>query len=288
MPKQAKVFIEKATKKGEGKIFPKAKAKISVDDVGLQRGFGVFETLRTYDGEVFQLDNHLQRLLNSAAGIGLDMPWDKGEFEKRIKVVLKKSEFEEQTIRVIVTGGQEQGLMEPADPTLIVICGPLHTYAGKLYKQGAKIVTFETDPFLPRVKSIDYLERFIAVKKARKRGAHEVLFCDKDACVLEGTTSNFFIIKDKKLITPEENILLGITRGFVLEIAEESKKLKVEERKLPLKEVYKADEAFLTSTGREIMPVVKINHQNVASGKPGKVTQALHKKFKKEIKRLRD
>lgn len=282
MPKP-KIFIEQAFQKGKGKLYSKDQAKISVYDVGLQRGFGVFETLRSYDGKLFRLPEHLDRLVCSAAGIGLKMPWDKRELERRMKAVLKKSGFEQASVRVIVTGGQEQGLMEPADPTLVIICGPLHTYSESLYKQGVKVVTFKTEPFLPRVKTLDYLEGFIAVNQARERGAHEALFCDKHASVLEGATSNFFIVKGKTLITPKENILLGITRGVVLEIAKKSKKLKVKERKLSLKEVYQAEEAFLTSTGREIMPVVKINHQSVGSGKPGKVTRALHKKFKELV-----
>lgn len=279
-----KIFIEKSSNKGSGKLVPAKKAKISVFDTGLQRSYGVFETLRTYNGEVFQLSSHLERLLYSVEGIGIEMSWSKKDLAKRIKATFEKSGLEVSTIKVIITGGKEQGLMEGSDPVLIIICSELHTYPDQFYKKGVKVITFQGRRFLPRIKSLSYLEGYLAVEQAREMQAHEALYCTEEGEVLEGTTSNFFIVDDKKIITPKEDILRGITRDFVLKIVEDSK-LDVEERPLSLQETYKADEAFLTSTSREILPVTKINHQEISKGEPGKITQALAKKFQKEVKK---
>lgn len=280
MASNIKAFLERASNKGEGKLYTKEEAKISVQDVGFQRGFGVFETMRSYNGKLFRLEEHVERLVDSADRLGLKFSWSKNELTKRIQLTVEKNDMlDELSMRVIISGGKDQGHMEVGDPVLIIIPSELTVYPSELYQEGVGVISVQGRRFLPEVKSLDYLEGVLAVRQARERGAHEALYCTKEGNVLEATTSNFFIIKDKTLITPKEGILRGVTRKAVLEITLGSQ-LDVEQREVSLEETYRADEAFLTSTHRELLPVVQVNHKKIGEGKPGKVTNALLSKFR--------
>jgi len=284
MSDDSMIYIEKADEQ-EGSFYSKDEAKISVFDVGLQRAYGVFETLRTYNEEIFRLDDHIERLIYSAQEIDLEIPWSEEDFKEKIKDTLRQSDLGESTIRIIITGGKEEGHMEPEKPVLIITAGELHEYPEEFYKKGVKVISFTGERFLPQIKSINYLPSFAALNEARKKEAHEALFCP-NKFVLEGSTSNFFIVdNDATLITPEQEILPGVTREFVIEIAEDSG-IEVKQRELPLKEVYESEEAFITSTSREILPVVKIDNKEIGSGKPGEITKLLLKRFRKKVNEL--
>lgn len=282
MSKDEIIYIEKAGEKGS--FFSESEAKISVFDVGLQRAFGVFETLRTYNGKIFKLKEHIERLVYSAQEIELDIPWKERGLKKKIKKAFEESEFEESTMRVIITGGKERGLMEPDKSVLIITAGELHEYPEEFYEKGVKVVSFSGKRFLPQIKSINYLPSFAAINKARRKGAHEAIFCSDDL-VLEGATSNLFIVEDANLITPERGILAGVTRAFVIDLALDSG-IEVEKRELSLEEAYEAEEAFLTSTSREILPVTNFDNNVIGSGEPGEITRLLLKRFRKKVNNL--
>ncbi|MEF8847307.1 MAG: aminotransferase class IV [Candidatus Paceibacterota bacterium] len=274
----SKVYIEKSSHKEKGKVYPEEQAKVSVFDVGFQRGIGIFETLRTYNGKFFKIDDHLSRLLESAQSLGLEHPWSKSELKERMITTLNKTELDEASSRIIITGGEDQGLMEPEDPVLIITIKELHEYPDEFYQEGVKAITVDGKRSFPDAKTLDYLTGFRAVKKARDEDAHEAIYTDQGKA-LEGTTSNIFAVKDNIIVTPAEGILPGITRSFVIEIA---KDYRVEERNLPLSALYGSDEVFLTSTHREILPVTQVDEHEI-SEEPGSVTKELMKKFEEQI-----
>lgn len=279
MKMMSKVYLEKSSHKEKGKVYPGDQAKVSVFDVGFQRGVGVFETLRTYRGKLFKLDEHLNRLLESAQALGLEHPWSKSELEERTITTLDKTDLEQATARIILTGGEDRGLMEPEDPRLIITVKDLHQYPESFYREGVKVVTVEGKRIFPDAKTLNYLSGFQGVRKARDKDAHEAVYC-RQGKVLEGTTSNIFAVKDDIIVTPAQEILPGITRSFVIELAERD--YQVEQRELPLSALYGSDEVFLTSTHREILPVRQVDEQSIGD-QPGPVTQHLLETFREEV-----
>lgn len=284
MAKKGKVLIEKNSKKGNGKVYPKDKAKLSVFDTGLQRGFGVFETLRTYNGQPFQIRAHLNRLMDSASGLDINADWSKEDIKKRLEKLLEKTGLEEVSTKVIITGGKEKGLMEADDPVLIVAVYPVHNYPDEFYEEGVSVTTFQGRRPLPEIKSLNYLEGYLAVSQARERGAHEAIHCTKNGEIKEGTTSNVFLIREGKLSTPKDGVLPGVTREVVIDLVKESDiDLEVQKRKVDLQEAFRAEEMFLTSTHREVLPVVKVNHKEVGPGKVGRRTKKILSQFREKV-----
>ncbi len=277
MKMMSKVYIEKSSHKEKGKIYPEEQAKISVFDVGFQRGIGVFETLRTYDGKLFKLNEHLNRLLESAQALDLEHSWSRSELKERTVTTLEKAGLDPATVRIVLTGGKDQGLMEPEDPVLIITVKDLHQYPDEFYQEGVKIITVEGKRTFPDAKTLNYLSGFQAVKKAREQDAHEAVYCDQGR-VLEGTTSNIFAVKDNTIITPAEDVLPGITRSFVIKLADD---YQVKEKELSLSALYGSDEVFLTSTHREILPVTQVDEHEIEG--PGPVTKELIKLFQEEV-----
>lgn len=276
-----KVYIEQASHKEKGKVYPGQQAQISVFDVGFQRSIGVFETMRTYQEKLFKLDEHLDRLANSVRQLELNNPWSKSELKERVVTALDKSNLEEATVRVILTGGEEQGLMEPNHPTLVIIVKDLHQYPESFYQQGVKVISFEGRRVLPQIKTLNYLLGFKALNQARSEKAHEAVYCNEGK-LFEGITSNIFAVKDDIIVTPRQGVLPGITRNFVIELTREQG-FKVNQKALPKSVAYNSDEIFLTSTHREILPVVQINDKTIGSGQPGSVSKNLLKEFRSKV-----
>lgn len=284
MAKKGKVFIEKSSKKGKGKVYPKDEAKLSVFDTGLQRGFGVFETLRTYNGAPFQVQAHLNRLMDSASGLGINADWNKEDIKKRLEKLLEKSDLKEASIKVILTGGKEKGVMEAENPVLVIAVYPVHNYPDEFYEEGVSVTTFQGRRPLPEIKSLNYLEGYLAVSQARERGAHEAIHCTKSGKIKEGTTSNVFLIREGKLSTPKDGVLPGVTREVVIDLVKEGDfDLEVKEREVDLQEAFRAEEMFLTSTHREVLPVIKINHKDVGPGKVGRRTKKILSQFREKV-----
>lgn len=262
-----------------GKILPEEKACIGISDLGLLRGYGVFDFLRTYNGKPFLLREHLNRLENSAKLIGLKAPLSKIEVSKIINKLLRKNKLSEATIKIIITGGiSKDGLTYDINlPTVIIITKKIHEYQPEIYEKGIKLITHDFQRNNSGAKTTDYITMLKLQNQRKKQNAFEALYTNK-GLILEGATSNIFLFKKNTLITPKNNVLAGITRKVVLKLA--AKKFKVEERNIKISEIKKATEAFITSTTREVLPVVKIDNIKIGSGRVDKNTQWLMETFK--------
>ncbi|OGH91513.1 MAG: hypothetical protein A2534_02310 [Candidatus Magasanikbacteria bacterium RIFOXYD2_FULL_39_9] len=262
-----------------GKILLEEDASVSINDLGLLRGYAVFDFLRTYNGRPFLLQEHLNRLENSAKLVGLKVPLSKVRISKIIDELLKKNKLKETTIKIIVTGGaSKDGLtFDINSPTVIIIAKEIHQLQVELYKKGVKMITYDFQRNNSGAKTTDYITMLKLQNKKEKQKAFEILYVNR-GLVLEGATSNIFFFKKNTLITPKNNILAGTIRKFVLGLAK--KKFKVEERDVKVNEIKSITEAFLTSTTREVLPVVKIDSNKIGNAKVGENTKWLMDVFK--------
>jgi branched-chain amino acid aminotransferase len=268
-----------------GKFLDERKAKISIYDLGLLRGYAVFDFLRTYNQKPFYLDDHLKRLLNSAKLIGLKHNYNLRFLRKITLQTLNKNIQKglEYNIRIILTGGNSEDFITPSKPNLIVMITPLKKLDEKLYQKGGKLITKISERILPQAKTIIYTSAVKFMQEAKKKGAVEVLLLDKDKKILECTTSNFFAVIDGKLITPPTGeILPGITRKIVINLAKKLK-ISVVERDIHFNEIKKFDEAFITASNKEILPIIQIDDFKINS-QPGPITKTLMSQFKELTK----
>ena len=268
-----------------GKFLDEKEAKISVYDLGLLRGYAVFDFLRTYNQKPFYLDDHLKRLLNSAKLIGLKHNYNLKFLRKITLQTLKKNIQKglEYNIRIILTGGNSEDFITPSKPNLIVMITPLKKLDEKLYQKGGKLITKISERILPQAKTIIYTSAVKFMQEAKKQGAVEVLLLDKDKKILECTTSNFFAVIDGKIITPPtEKVLPGITRKIVINLAKKLK-ISVVERDIHFNEIKKFDEAFITASNKEILPIIQIDNFKINS-QPGPITKTLMSQFKELTK----
>jgi branched-chain amino acid aminotransferase len=214
--------------------------------------------------------------------IDLDLPWSADEIEGIVHQTMARNDPTDVTIRIIATGGQSPNFMVPTErPSLAVMLAPV-TPANPLYlTQGARLITVEMERFMPAVKSLNYVTAIMAQKRARAAGVVEALYRDADGMVSECTTSNFFIFRGDRLITSNVDILAGITRGAALEIAEDL--FQVEERPIRYDELTLADEAFITSTTKEIMPVVRVDDIVIGQGGVGAATRRMMETFRQLV-----
>lgn len=269
-----------------GKILPLAEAKVGVEDIGILRGFGIYDGLAALGGKAFHFADHWNRLLSGAHILNLNVPITEDKAEKIIEELAMKNGFMGRAnVRIILTGGQTLGGIEYdfAEPTFFILVEKWDPPAGGLpvlYENGARLVTYRHMRELPEYKTTNYIRAVNLQNWRKEEKAIEILYV-YDGEVLECATSNIFIVKNKTLITPVENILKGITRKVILELAEG--KYKVEERPLREEELKTADEVFITSSFKDIVPVVKIDDFAVANGKVGPITKELMKEFAKVI-----
>lgn len=268
-----------------GKFIPKSKAAISLWDLGLLRGYGVFDFIVTYNGGIpFLLDKHLKRLFKSAGMIGLDIPWTLDQLKLLVtKTVRKNSDGKEKIIRIIVTGGEtKDGISPGTKPTLAVMVYDRKRFPRKYYQNGIKVITYDYNRESPQAKSLNYIQAVKAVNLARKKSAVEAIYIYKKLNkVYEGTQSNIFIIKDQNIYTPDGETLPGITRELIFNL---SRKLyPTTMREMTIDELFSADEIFLSASNKEIMPVIKVDNKVIGNGKPGEVTKKIMLEFKKFI-----
>jgi branched-chain amino acid aminotransferase len=257
-----------------GEFIPAPQASLGLDDLGLVRGYGIFEVLRTYGVRPFGLRAHLERLHHSARQIDLALSWSMDEIEQVVEATLAHNDPTDVTIRIIVTGGASNSFLIPEDrPSLLVMLAAVKPYPDRLYQEGAALITVDYPRFMPTVKSLNYITAIRGQRKAREVGAIEALYCDAQGAITECTTSNFFMFRSDQLITPVVDVLPGITRAAVIELAGDL--FEVVERPIHRAELAEADEVFITSTTKEIMPIVRIDAQEIGSGQAGKRTQRL-------------
>ena len=256
----------------DGAFVPASQAVIPVDDLAVLRGYGVFDLVRTYGGKPFFLKEHIERLRNCAAEIGLHMPWTTRELTGIVKKTLAKNSHRESNIRIVVTGGSSPDFTTPQDkPRLLVLVSPLPELPETWYSDGVKIITRVTERFKPGAKSINYIPATVALEEARRKGAIEALYLDRQDFVLEGTTSNIFAFVGQTLITPGRDILSGITRQVVLAVAAEQ--FEVEIRDISRQELLQADEVFIAGTNKGVVPVIQVDETVIGRGAPGPLTR---------------
>lgn len=261
-----------------GRFTPASQAAIALNDLGLVRGYGVFEVLRTYGDHPFGLRAHLERLAYSAAQIELTLPEPLAAIETIIHETLVRNAARDVTIRIILTGGASSSFLMPEDrSTLLVLLAPVKPYPAHLYADGAALITVDAARFMPTVKSLNYIPAIMGQRRARAADAIEALYCDAAGVITECTTSNFFIFKRDQLITPVRDVLPGITRAAVLEVAGDL--FEIVERPILRSELAEADEAFITSTTKEVMPIVRVDAQLIGVGRPGARTRQLQQAF---------
>jgi len=273
-----------------GKFFDKDKAKISIFDHGLLYGDGVFEGIRSYNGLVFKLKEHVDRLYKSAGAIRLKMPVSKDEIIEAVVKTLKKNKLKDAYIRLVVTRGSGDLGLDPrkckSGGVIFIITDKIILYPKKFYDNGLKIITAKTkrnspDALNPRIKSLNYLNNILAKIDAIDAGVEEAIMLTHNGFVAECTGDNIFIVAGKTLVTPPVEIgaLEGITRNAVIDIAKK-KKIDFEEKIITLDDIYKANECFLTGTAAEIIPVVDVDGRIIGGGKPGDMTKTLLEEFR--------
>lgn len=271
-----------------GKLYEKADAKISVFDHGLLYGDGVFEGIRSYNGRVFRLEEHVTRLYESAKAIHLAIPMSQADMSQAVIDTLKANGLVDAYIRLVVTRGSGSLGLDPrktTDPQVIIITDSISLYPAELYTHGLKIITAGTmrnhpAALNPRVKSLNYLNSILAKIEATNAGCLEAIMLNHKGEVSECTGDNIFLVRKGELHTPsiDAGILEGITRDAVIEIAE-GLGIKVVQRTMDRHDVYIADECFLTGTAAEVIPVVECDARKIGDGTPGPITKQLHKRF---------
>jgi branched-chain amino acid aminotransferase len=275
----------------DGELVPRSEARISVLDHGLLYGDGVFEGIRCYNGVVFKLREHIDRLYRSAKVIKLDIPLTKEEMIKAVIETLKANGLRDAYIRLIVTRGVGDLGLDPrkcGKPSVIIIAEKMEPILGKMAREkGAKLIisSVRRDPVYAtshEVKSLNYLNSILAKLEAINANADDAVMLDSRGFVSEASAANLFIVKNNSLITPPvtAGILPGITRAFVMELAK-SLGINMYERDITPVELLTADEVFLTGTGAEIVPVTMINGVKIGDGTPGRITKLLIEEFDK-------
>lgn len=271
-----------------GKLFDKADAKISVYDHGFLYGDGVFEGIRIYEGKVFRLREHLERLYESARSIYLEIPMDRAHMTEAVLNTVAANEKRNGYIRLVVSRGTGYLGLDPrktTDPQVIIIVDDISMYPPELYENGMEIVTAATirnhpNALNPRIKSLNYLNNIMAKVEGVRAGVMEALMLNHKGEVAEATGDNVFLVKRGVLKTPppDAGILEGVTRNAVMELARAAN-VPVQETSLSRHDVYTADECFLTGTAAEVIPVIKCDGRPIGNGKPGPITRQLRERF---------
>lgn len=266
---------------------PSKEAKISVFDHGFLYGDGLFETMRSYNGIVFLLDNHLDRLSRSAQAIGLSLPFTLEEIKKVLNQVTELN-GPNLYIRLTVSRGPGPVGIDPGlcpSPTVVITSKEIK-YNEKTYNEGTRAIFVKTlrnlaGATMPEVKSLNFLNNILAKREVIAAGADEGLMTNYLDQVAEGTVSNIFLVKDGCIMTPAPTtgLLVGITRQKVIELAGVAG-IQVEEKELFKNDFYEADEVFFTNSGSEVVPVVTLDGQTVGSGKPGEITLKILKLYR--------
>ncbi|HET9800516.1 MAG TPA: branched-chain-amino-acid transaminase [Chthoniobacterales bacterium] len=288
-PATAKPAGKKSQIYVDGEFYAEGEAKVSVFDHGLLYGDGVFEGIRFYNGRVFRLEEHLDRLWDSARSICLEVPMSSRAMAEAVLETIRQNDLREGYIRLIVTRGVGNLGLNPEQcktPSVIIIAAQIALYSEEMYKRGLTVVTVATrrtnpSALNPAVKSLNYLNNVMARIEANQAKADEALMLNDEGNVAECTADNVFIVKHGHIFTPPitAGALRGITRSVVFEIAAETG-IKVVETDITRHDVFIADEAFLTGTAAEIIPLVKADGRAIGTGKPGPITTRMIARFR--------
>lgn len=276
-----------------GKFVDASQATVSVFDHGLLYGDGVFEGIRSYNGLIFKLREHIDRLFESAHTIMLNIPLSKDELIQAVRQSVKINKLTNAYIRLVVTRGEGDLGLDPRKcvrPTIFIIADKIELYPKRLYEKGLELITVATqrnvpEALNPQIKSLNYLNNILAKIEAITAGYEEAIMLSSSGYVTECTGENLFIIDGKALLTPPPyiGVLRGITRQTVMDLGH-SLRLDVREELLTRHDLFNADECFLTGTAAEIVPVVKIDGRLIGKGTPGPITKRLQTAFRQKTK----
>jgi branched-chain amino acid aminotransferase len=265
-----------------GSLMPLSQARLSPLDYGMLYGYGLFETMRSYSGYIFRLGKHIERLRRSAKFLGIELS-SIPDLEKALYGTLQANNLSDARIRLTISGGEGNtipDLVLAQRPTVFITARSYTPYSDKVYRQGFKAIVSRiqrnTRSPVSAMKSLSYLDSLLARREAKLSGADEAILLNEQGFLAEGSISNVFLFSGDTLSTPGEDsgILPGVTREVVLELAS-SLGVKTAVKRIALKELDHADEAFLTNSIVEIMPLTQISRQAVGSGSPGKITHQL-------------
>jgi len=280
--KSLQIFID-------GELFDQADAKVSVFDHGLLYGDGIFEGIRFYNGRVFRMEEHMDRLWESARSICLDIPMARAEMDEALLETIRQNDLRDGYVRLIVTRGVGNLGLNPVQckrPSVIIIASTIALYPEEVYKRGLTVVTVATRrmgpaTLNPAIKSLNYLNNVLARIEANLANADEALMLNDAGNIAECTADNVFIVKRGQIMTPPitAGALRGITRSVVFDIANELG-IKISEPELTRHDLYIADEAFLTGTAAEVIPVIKVDGRTIGNGKPGEITNRTIARFR--------
>jgi len=277
----------------DGRVVDAADARVSVFDRGFLYGDSVFEVYRTYGGVPFAEAEHLRRLARSAERLMIPMPVPLEDLSAEVRATLDAAGEGEHYVRVVVTRGSGPLTYDPSTattPLRVIIVAPLSLPPKERYDNGIAVTLLSAsrptdDPRAAGAKASNYLANLLAVHEAKQKGAQEALMLGRDGRILEGASSNLFIVKGGRVRTPEPQpgILVGITRATVLRAAAEEG-IEVEEAEVRPEDLFSADEAFITSSIREVMPVVNADGHTIGTGTPGPVTKRLHAGYLRAVR----
>jgi branched-chain amino acid aminotransferase len=276
-----------------GELVPKEKASVSVFDHGFLYGNGLFETMRAYRKRIFRLEHHLQRLFLSLECLQFPIPFTFDTLKEAIHKTIEANRLEDAYIRLNITRGEGATVPDPTtckNPSVIIIAREYLPYSPALYQKGysGKVVSVRPSPHTPStgLKTFNFLNHIIAKMEAKASGFNEGILVNTEGFITEGTVSNIFMVKGKTVSTPSRavGLLPGVTRQAILELAQE-KGLKAVEDTITPQQLSEADEAFLTNSLVEIMPLVALDGQPLGKGDPGPVTQDLIRAYSRQVKK---
>ncbi len=279
-----------------GKILPLEEAKISVLDRGLLYGDGVFESLRTYRGKPFQLEGHIKRLLKGLKALKIRAPLSASQLKLAVLKTIAANKFKESYIKIIITRGTSKGHgLDPKNAagkaTVIILVEQQKIYPQNIYTNGWKaIISSIVRPDVPtsHLKSLCYVNNMLAKVEAKKLGADEAFLLDEKGHLAEGSISNIFIVKYGTIYTPSADspILVGLSRNLAIKLAKQAA-FKIIEKTITPKEIYTADECFITFSGAGIVPITKVWNKKIGCGKCGSITSMLIRFYQAETLKLK-
>lgn len=262
-----------------GELIEESDLSITVRDLGLLRGYAIFDYFITYNKRPFKLEDHIDRLFNSAQAIDLDIPYTKDAIREMIfKIIKENKDLGQLSVKIIVTGGESSdGFFPDQKSNVIILVDPRHIPSKEHYEEGVSIKTDDFVRQIPEAKSNNYIEAIKSVKQAKREGFYDVLYIHNGQ-VLELTRSNIFTVINNELVTPKTHILEGVTRNILLEILKLN--IPVKESDFTLDDLLTSKEAFLTASNSEVMPITQINGKKIGDGKVGKITKEVMKQFR--------
>jgi branched-chain amino acid aminotransferase len=277
-----------------GRIMTREQATISPYDHGFLYGDGVFEGIRVYDGRIFKLEEHLDRLYASAAQIMLEIPMDRAALRAALIETVRSTQLRDAYIRPVISRGPGDLGIDPRKcpaPTVVIIVDAIQLYPKEAYERGLRMVTATVrrpavDALNGRIKSLNYMNNILARMEANRAGVEEALMLTGEGYVCECSADNVFLVSKGELLTPAPHLglLKGVTRDTVLALARDAG-IQTGERILTMYDVYAAEECFLTGTGAEIAPVVEVDGRRIGSGRPGEMTRKLWSEFREYARR---